>query len=137
MKKLFILPIVLLLFSCSKKEPLDMDSNITRSDYYGTNAAGDTICRIYIPNGFTPNGDGVNDFYYISGTGISQDNFQMKILARNANELFYSNELNYGWDGAIQGRANICSAGIYEAHIDVSDTLGKIYHFVQPFMLYK
>ena len=64
--------------------------------------------QIFIPNTFTPNGDGVNDRFFVSGKGIS-------IIKRIAvydrwGELVYSaenipaNEPAYGWDGTFKGK---------------------------------
>lgn len=56
---------------------------------------------LYVPNAFTPNQDNLNEIFQAKGTGIMT--FEMHIFDRWGNLLFYSDELNEGWDGKIQG----------------------------------
>lgn len=66
----------------------------------------------YIPNTFTPNGDGVNDFYYLVGTGISAENFEMNIFNRWGEVIFKTNDLNKSWDGRTHGGEDVAE-GVY------------------------
>lgn len=90
----------------------------------------DSIIVTYVPptnlfspdtlvNIFTPNGDGKNDFFYpyfdqsvAFQTGITSQpaydfqylyvgTFEMWIYNRWGQEIFYTNDYNYGWDGQI------------------------------------
>ena len=57
----------------------------------------------YIPNAFSPNGDGKNDVFFIEG--IQETFVNLKIFNRWG-ELFYdSNNIRDGWDGTFQGKA--------------------------------
>lgn len=56
---------------------------------------------IYVPNGFTPNDDGKNDFFKARGIGIAE--FQMMIFNRWGEKLFESNDMEIGWDGYYRG----------------------------------
>ena len=56
---------------------------------------------VYIPNTFTPNGDGVNDKVYVRGFGIAQMNF--RIYNRWGQLVFESGSPAYGWDGTFKG----------------------------------
>ncbi len=51
----------------------------------------------YIPNAFTPNGDGVND--YFCGTGLGIDKFEMWVFDRWGNLQWHANDINQKWDG--------------------------------------
>jgi gliding motility-associated-like protein len=54
------------------------------------------------PNIFTPNGDGLNDFFEIPGmpADVCTSSFQhIKIFNRWGKEVFVSNENNFKWDG--------------------------------------
>ena len=78
--------------------------------------AGDSIvlrvnpdCRLLIPNAFTPNGDGVNDWFYPSGDPclrtvrlwqIRNRWGQMVFERRN----FAANQQDLGWDGRFRGK---------------------------------
>ena len=67
---------------------------------------------VYIPNAFTPNGDGVNDKFmpYASGDYLNAD-FQMRIFDRWGNKLLFSGDLNQGWNGYFKGQ--LCERDVY------------------------
>ncbi|VAW28865.1 hypothetical protein MNBD_BACTEROID06-198, partial [hydrothermal vent metagenome] len=52
---------------------------------------------IAIPNSFTPNGDGLNDNFIITGKFI--DTYEMQIFNRWGEVLFRTTNLENGWDG--------------------------------------
>lgn len=55
------------------------------------------ISTLYIPNAFTPNGDGVNDVFKIYGNEIEA--FELLIFNRWGEQLFKSQSLDNSWDG--------------------------------------
>ena len=57
---------------------------------------------IYMPTGFTPNGDGKNDRFKPFPVGIKQINY-FKVFNRWGRQLFSSTTLNDGWDGKYGG----------------------------------
>ncbi len=63
--------------------------------------------QVYIPNSFTPNGDGMNDRFYISGKGLKTIN--MFSIYNRWGQLVYqveninSNDPAAGWDGTYKG----------------------------------
>lgn len=64
---------------------------------------------IYVPNAFTPNGDGKNDIFYIGKSFGVQEIKSFSIFNRWG-ELVFSrkniraNDINSGWDGRIKGQ---------------------------------
>ena len=54
-------------------------------------------CDLDIPNVFTPNGDGVNDFFVISANGIKT--FSISIYNRWGEKVFESDDITKSWDG--------------------------------------
>jgi gliding motility-associated-like protein len=56
---------------------------------------------LYVPNAFTPDGDGTNDFFMAKGKNIEE--FQMLIFDRWGNIVFKTNSLTSGWDGIVNG----------------------------------
>ncbi len=58
---------------------------------------------IFIPNVFTPNGDGTNDEWKMFGNlpGIKQ--IQVMVFNRIGEKVFESNDINFGWDGSYKG----------------------------------
>ena len=65
--------------------------------------------ELVIPNVFTPNGDGVNDLYFVSSKGLTE--FNMTILNRWGNVVFESNDAQTVWDGTSNGVK--CTDGTY------------------------
>jgi len=59
---------------------------------------------IYVPNTFTPNGDGVNESFYAQGVGINEKDFSMMIFDRWGEKIFQSNSLNEAWNGKINDK---------------------------------
>lgn len=57
--------------------------------------------RIYIPDVFTPNGDGNNDVLNVFGDHLTD--FEMKIFNRWGEVIFYTNDINQKWDGSYRG----------------------------------
>lgn len=55
---------------------------------------------VFIPNSFTPNGDGKNEMFRAEGTGVSD--FHMEIFNRWGEFIFESYEITSGWDGTYQ-----------------------------------
>jgi len=77
---------------------------------------------VYIPNIFTPNGDGMND-YFLPETGrrVTQVNY-MKVYDRWGSLLFESRnfmtgDTNFGWDGTFRGREMNPGAYVYKVEV--------------------
>jgi len=65
---------------------------------------------LFIPNAFTPNGDGLNDvFMAVSQCPLSY--FRMEIYNRWGEMFFVSEDINTGWDGKKNG--NLCPGDAY------------------------
>lgn len=56
---------------------------------------------IYIPTGFSPNGDGLNDVFSIEGEDLND--VRLWIFDRWGNELYYGENANAQWDGRVNG----------------------------------
>ncbi len=48
-------------------------------------------CELFIPQGFSPNGDGINDTFHIKNLYDSYPQFNLKIYSRNGNLVFEGN----------------------------------------------
>ncbi len=59
---------------------------------------------IFIPNVFTPNGDGNNDLFQIFGNLPALKYLDVEIFNRIGEKVFESNDLNFIWDGNYKGK---------------------------------
>ncbi|MFP5042580.1 gliding motility-associated C-terminal domain-containing protein, partial [Parasediminibacterium sp. JCM 36343] len=89
----FLLVTIAILFSCSKSKTqaktINCDGLIT--DTLSTNDSG----RIYMPNAFTPNGDGLNDIIYPFAWNINSIEFT--IYDEDNNIVFTTTQLHNVW----------------------------------------
>jgi len=85
----------------------------------------DPDVSIYVPNTFTPDGNGTNDVFIPVTVGMDPDEYELWIFDRWGNMIFYSDELDEGWDGRVQGAAEICQIDTYVWKIKVKDLLGN------------
>jgi gliding motility-associated-like protein len=61
---------------------------------------------MYIPNAFTPNGDGINDFFFASKLNVIE--FEIIIFNRWGQVMFQSNDPAFRWDGNYDGAPAQC-----------------------------
>jgi gliding motility-associated-like protein len=80
--------------------------------------------KVFVPNGFTPNGDDVNDYFGISSKQhpFVTDVF-LNIYDRFGENIYRGNGLNNGWDGKQNGA--FVSVGTYMYLLEVTYTDGK------------
>ena len=67
-------------------------------------------CHVFLPDAFTPEGDGLNDFYKTTTDCLWED-FEMKIYNRWGEKIFSTRDVNVGWDGRFNGK--YCPDGVY------------------------
>ena len=70
---------------------------------HGSDTAIVKICPalIFFPSAFTPNGDGLNDYFQPKGTDIND--FYMIVFDRWGHKVFETTDPGRGWDGTING----------------------------------
>ncbi|CAN5298719.1 hypothetical protein BH09BAC5_BH09BAC5_00370 [soil metagenome] len=78
---------------------------------------------LYVPNAFTPNGDGKNDVFFAYGNEIKS--FSMMVFDRWGNMIFRSESISNGWDGTASNGSDIAQQDVYVYKIAVKDNLGK------------
>jgi gliding motility-associated-like protein len=67
--------------------------------------------KIFIPNAFSPDGDGVNDSFEVSHFSLSLEHFSLSIYDRWGGIIFKSDDVTQGWDGKKNGKD--CPGGVY------------------------
>ncbi|TND08519.1 MAG: PKD domain-containing protein [Bacteroidetes bacterium] len=85
---------------------------------------------IYVPNAFSPNGDGVNEVFMPVGEGIDPENFNMWIYDRWGNMIYNTNDLYKGWNGKVQGQPEISQIDAYVWKIQCKDRAGNKHTYI-------
>jgi gliding motility-associated-like protein len=76
---------------------------------------------IYVPNAFTPDGDGLNDVFMPVINGYEVESFKMYIFNRWGEMIFETSFPNVGWDGTYLG--NPPKQDVYVWRIEVKDAV--------------
>jgi gliding motility-associated-like protein len=79
--------------------------------------------ELFVPNAFTPNKDGKNDWFYVSGFGIFEQDFKMTIYNRWGQQVFETDNIESGWDGTYKG--DKAPPGTYVVTISYKDYLQR------------
>jgi len=110
----------------------EFESILTVTDQYGCSDYDTTIITVFelseviVPNIFSPNGDGVNDVFIISGGGIKNLNAQ---IINRWGQIIYEWDTAFGsWDGhSFAGEES--ASGSYFYFIDVEYNNGNAEEF--------
>ena len=84
----------------------------------------------YIPNAFTPDGDGINDYFGPKGTGIELNSFEMYIYDRWGEEIYKTNNMDEPWDGEVRKSGADAQEGVYSWLAFVKSFNGKSHKFI-------
>ncbi|TSA51200.1 MAG: hypothetical protein D4R43_01115 [Sphingobacteriales bacterium] len=98
--------------------------HVTVTDANGCTAEGEVIIIItgsemWIPNVFSPNGDGTNDQFLVIGRNMSQ--LLVRIYNRWGEMVYESNSLKKGWDGMYKGLPSALGVYVYYVEADFFD----------------
>jgi len=85
---------------------------------------------LYIPNTFTPDGNGLNDVFQPKGVGIDESSYKMYIFDRWGELIFTSDEFRKGWDGTVKSSGKQAEQGVYVYKIFVKDSKGNVHPYV-------
>ena len=117
-----------------EQNPIYNFSGIVEQQYYiqlyveNQNGCSDTVSgtqivegeyALFLPNSFTPNGDGMNDNFYPVGDKISVENYSFKIFNRWGEMVFNTTDFGASWDGEYKGSQVASDAYIWK--IDLVD----------------
>ena len=79
------------------------DANDCADSAYVTVKVFRTTAQIFVPSAFTPNGDGLNDYFRPISVGISHFEY-FKVYNRWGQLVYSSNSVEGGWDGKVNGK---------------------------------
>ncbi|WP_306642632.1 gliding motility-associated C-terminal domain-containing protein [Sanyastnella coralliicola] len=68
---------------------------------------------LYVPNAFTPDGDGINEVFLVDGIGIDASRFQLDIFNRWGDLVFTTTDPSVGWVGNVNGGEYFAPDGVY------------------------
>ncbi|HLP19410.1 MAG TPA: PKD domain-containing protein, partial [Chitinophagales bacterium] len=85
--------------------------SLTRVDYIRINQRP----VVFIPNVFSPNGDGANEKLQVFTNGTKF--FEFKIFNRWGEKVYEGNNSNDGWDGTYKGKE--CQPGVYSYYLNI------------------
>ncbi|MBX3253853.1 MAG: DUF11 domain-containing protein [Chitinophagaceae bacterium] len=80
---------------------------------------------VFIPNAFTPNGDGRNDVFKVFGSSVQS--VEMQIYTQWGNLIFETKDNNAGWNGTHNGKAQPVGMYLYVVRVRLynNDTIIK------------
>jgi gliding motility-associated-like protein len=103
--------------------------NVFVTDAIGCTDDDDVFIKVYegpmyyLPNAFTPNGDGLNDVFRPIPVGIrSTESF--RVFNRYGEQMFETRQWMKGWDGTLKGKP--AATGTYVWMIKGIDTNGSV-----------
>lgn len=118
----------------SPQEPIEY--TVVGYNQYGCNDTAKTRIDIeetlHLPNAFTPNGDGLNDFFAVKNMGY-QGVVSFKIYDRWGHLIFETRDAAQGWDGNVKGRP--AGQGVYFYDIRIASRTGLPRQFKGELML--
>jgi len=77
-------------------------------------------CDIWLPDAFTPNGDGRNDLFRVLGNTSGLDAFFLSIFNRWGERVFYTDETTRGWDGRYKGQESLQGTYMYLLEYEIA-----------------
>lgn len=96
------------------KEGCKQEAAVTINTKY----CGPVCPQLFMPNAFSPNGDGNND-YFQPMNAIDMSSLEFSVYNRFGERLFYGKGLQARWDGQFKGKP--CDAGTYFYYSRYSD----------------
>lgn len=104
--------------------------NVTVTSPEGCREDGQVFVKVYtgpefyVPTGFTPNNDGVNDYFKVIAPGVPKLDF-LRVWDRWGKPVFETSSLSATWDGKLNG--NPAPAGTYIWMVQGSDYQGRLF----------
>ncbi len=81
----------------------------------------------YIPNAFTPDGDGINDVFFGKGVGILE--YELMIFDRWGNFIFTTDKIEKAWDGKANGGTDASQQDVYVWKVAITDIFTKKHNY--------
>lgn len=82
----------------------------------------------YIPNSFTPNGDGKNDCFFGSVVGVIK--YDLWIFDRWGQMIFHGKDPNDKWNGKVNEKNDIALIDVYVWKVQLTDIYNKKHNYI-------
>ena len=92
--------------------------------------------RVFIPNTFTPNGDGINDMWKPVMLDYSTKGYELSVFDRWGQRIFHTTDTEEAWDGTTNGKEAAPNA-VYSYQVRVKDISEKEFKFSGSITLVK
>jgi len=100
-------------------------SKVSRSNKFCVNYEP----RIFVPNAFTPDGDGINDRFLPDVNFVDVDGYKLSIYDRAGNLVHIATDPTEGWGGVNQ------SSGVYAFFLQMNNSRGEAVNFTGKVVL--
>lgn len=91
-------------------------------------SSGETVdseeVNVFIPNAFTPNGDGLNDVFKPIIDAPELQMFELVIMDRTGGEAYYSTNPAEVWNGSIKGNDFLTSPSVFVYFLKIQTVNG-------------
>ncbi len=118
--------------------PNDLPANYTATlIVHNTDGCYDTAAHkifigpgstFYIPSAFSPNGDGINDYFFGSGTGIIK--YDLSVFDRWGDMIFHGTDLGEKWNGKANDGEITAQMDVYVWKVTLTDLFNKVHRYV-------
>lgn len=93
----------------------------------------DPLFNVYIPNAFSPNGDGINEGFNAKGEGFKE--YRMSIFDRWGDEIYTTINPEDLWDGRANDGRSISPIGVYNYKFWIKDVFNTDHVFLGKVVL--
>lgn len=106
----------------------DVVYTVRVTNFYGCSGTDTLVVKafckdaqVFLPNAFSPDGDGVNDVFMVQGSGILRVK-TFRVFNRWGELVFEKNEVppndaRFGWDGRVVGRPPVPDVYVYTVEV--------------------
>ncbi|CAN5912356.1 hypothetical protein BH11BAC7_BH11BAC7_14360 [soil metagenome] len=84
----------------------------------------------YVPNAFTPDGNGRNEVFQPEFTNILESGYTMMIFDRWGNLVFDTHDVKEGWNGQAKNSGKQMEIGVYVYKISFTDNMDRVHQLM-------
>lgn len=97
-------------------------------------ACATQFARVFVPNTFSPDGDGLNDIFKPSTAFVSKEGYSFKVFDRWGGVVFETTDPSVGWDG--KSGVGLAPPGMYTYFLKYKTMDGSLREKAGPFYIY-